>query len=150
MKDKRNFISISSISTPLSSCALWMSTLVDVNFSRTKPILWYKLLAHDDDSRSTFPTTCECFFNKVLVADTALALVKTAPDYLQLKGVFGLFNQGHLRAMVVPFYFGISEVLLELLCLSMLQFLDRFQLSCGMFRQCFHWEWGNAVWIFLQ
>ena len=89
---------------------------------------WYKLLAHEDDSRLGY------FFNKTLAADTTLALVRTTPGLLAAKRYFRLLNRGHIRAMVVPFYFGILEVLSELLCLSIMQFLDWLQLWYQMFR----------------
>ena len=50
-----------------------------------KPIRCYKLLAHEDDSRSTFATAFGYLFKKALVADTALALVRTAPQLLAAK-----------------------------------------------------------------
>ena len=59
--------------------------MAEVNFLSTKPIRVNKLLAHDDESRSMFPTTLGYFFNRTFAAETAPALVITAPQLLAPK-----------------------------------------------------------------
>ena len=59
--------------------------MAEVNFVSTKSIRVNKLLAHDNESRSMFPTTLGYFFNRAFVAETAPALVITAPRLLAPK-----------------------------------------------------------------
>ena len=59
--------------------------MVEVNFLSRKPIRVTKLLAHDDESRSMFPTTLGYLFNRAFPAKAAPTLAITAPRLLPPK-----------------------------------------------------------------